>query len=153
MTTVTAHVQGDRLLLSLPIDALPPEQALDLLELFLAIQPQDREACLQALELRAGSPDAALPLPVDENRYIDLIQRRLQERDQQAIRFAEADLFALSEAERLGIRLTARQRNTLIQYYVERQADDDTLQPTGGSSREAALARARILADRIRIRR
>lgn len=146
MPPVKAQVQDGQLVLSLPQDALLMEQAVRLLELFVAAVPEDRNACLDALE----KPEA---LSLDENRYLALIARGLQQRDEQAIRFAEADLFALNEAERLGISLTARQRNTLIQYYVERQPSDEAVPPTGGSSSEAALARARILAERMRRKR
>ncbi|MFN3398964.1 MAG: hypothetical protein ACK4Z4_01370, partial [Ferrovibrio sp.] len=134
----------------LPEDALLLEQAAKLLEMFLAFAPEERSACLDALVI---PEDATVPLSFDDNRYLALIARGLQQRDEQAIRFAEADLFALNEAERLGIKLTARQRNTLIQYYVERQPSDETPPPTGGSSSEAALARARILAERMRRKR
>lgn len=149
MPPVKAQVQDGQLILSLPQDAVLLEQAVQLLELFLAAMPQERSACLDALEQTADAP----PLSADQNRYIALIQRGLQQRDEQAMRFAEADLFALDEAERLGIKLTARQRNTLIQYYVERHPPDEDLQPTGGSSSEAALARARVLAERMRRKR
>ncbi len=147
---VKAQVQDGQLLLSLPQDTLLLEQAAQLLELFLAFAPEERSACLDAL---AKPEDAAAPLSFDENRYLALIARGLQQRDEQAIRFAEADLFALNEAERLGIKLTARQRHTLIQYYVERQPSDEVPAPTGGSSSEAALARARVLAERMRRKR
>ncbi|MEK9968434.1 MAG: hypothetical protein VW600_04805 [Ferrovibrio sp.] len=161
MSSVTARVQNGQLILSLPQDALEPELAAQLLEFFVAAPTQARDACLDVLHssaARSTTPDKeeALPPPtlsLDEPRYIRMIQQGLNRRDQQAIYFAEADLFALSEAERLGIKLTARQRNTLIQYYVERLPPDDIAQPSGGSSREAALARARLLADRIRIKR
>lgn len=150
MPPVKAQVQNGQLVLSLPQDALLLEQAVQLLELFLAVEPEERDACLDAL---TKPEDAATPLSLDENHYLALIARGLQQRDEQAIRFAEADLFALNEAERLGIKLTARQRNTLIQYYVERQPSDEVVAPTGGSSSEAALARARILAERMRRKR
>lgn len=150
MPPVKAQVQDGQLVLSLPQDALLLEQAVKLLELFLAVVPEERDARLDAL---TKPEDAAAPLSLDENRYLMLIARGLQQRDEQAIRFAEADLFALNEAERLGIKLTARQRNTLIQYYVERQPSDEAAPPTGGSSSEAALARARVLAERMRRKR
>ncbi|PJI40970.1 hypothetical protein [Ferrovibrio sp.] len=149
MPPVKAQVQDGRLVLSLPQDALLLEQAVQLLELFVAAVPEERNACLDAL---AKAEDEIAPLSDEDSRYIATITRGLQRRDEQAIRFAEADLYALNEAERLGIKLTARQRNTLIQYYVERQADAPA-QPTGGSSSEAALARARILAERMRRKR
>jgi hypothetical protein len=150
MPPVKAQVQDGQLVLSLPQDALLMEQAVQLLELFLAVEPEDRDACLDAL---TKPEDAATSLSLDENHYLALIARGLQQRDEQAVRFAEADLYALNEAERLGIKLTARQRNTLIQYYVERQHSDEVAVPTGGSSSEAALARARILAERMRRKR
>lgn len=149
MPPVKAQVQDGRLVLSLPQDTLLMEQAVKLLELFVAAVPEERNACLDAL---AKGDDVPIPLSADENRYIALITRGLEQRDAQAIRFAEADLFALNEAERLDIQLTARQRNTLIQYYVERQGNDAP-QPTGGSSGEAALARARVLAEKMRRKR
>jgi hypothetical protein len=150
MPPVKAQVQDGQLVLSLPQDALLMEQAVRLLELFVAAVPEERSACLDVL---TKPEDAAAPLSLDENRYLALIARGLQQRDEQAVRFAEADLFALNEAERLGIKLTARQRNTLIQYYVERQPSDEVAAPTGGSSSEAAVARARILAERMRRKR
>lgn len=150
MPPVKAQVQDGQLVLSLPQDALLMEQAVRLLELFLTVVPEERSACLDAL---IKPEDATMPLSLDENRYLALIAHGLQQRDEQAVRFAEADLFALNEAERLGIKLTARQRNTLIQYYVERQPSDEVAAPTGGSSSEAALARARILAERMRRKR
>lgn len=150
MPPVKAQVQNGQLVLSLPQDAVLLEQAVQLLELFLAAVPEDRNACLDAL---AKAADELAPLSEDDNRYLALITRSLQRRDEQAIRFAEADRFALAEAERLGIELTARQRNTLIQYYIDRQPTDDDTQPTGGSSSEAALARARVLAERMRRKR
>ena len=148
MPPVKAQVQNGQLVLSLPQDTLLIEQAVKLLELFVAAVPEERNACLDAL-----AKDEAAALSEDETRYISLITRSLQQRDTQAIRFAEADLYALNEAERLGIALTARQRSTLIQYYVERQQSDETAPPTGGSSSEAALARARVLAERMRRKR
>lgn len=150
MPPVKAQVQNGQLVLSLPQDSLLIEQAVKLLELFVAAVPEERNACLDAL---AKGEDEAAALSEDETRYIALITRSLQRRDTQAMRFAEADLYALNEAERLGIALTARQRSTLIQYYVERQQSDETAPPTGGSSSEAALARARVLAERMRRKR
>lgn len=149
MPPVKAQVQDGQLVLSLPQDALLLEQAVQLLELFVAAVPEERNACLDAL---AKPEEEIAPLSDEDSRYIAMITRGLQHRDEHAVRFAEADLYALNEAERLGIKLTARQRNTLIQYYVERQADDSA-QPTGGSSSEAALARARVLAERMRRKR
>lgn len=149
MPPVKAQVQDGQLVLSLPQDALLLEQAVQLLELFVAAVPEERNACLDAL---AKTEEEMAPLSDEDSRYIAMITRGLQRRDEHAICFAEADLYALNEAERLGIKLTARQRNTLIQYYVERQADDSA-QPTGGSSSEAALARARVLAERMRRKR
>lgn len=148
MPPVKAQVQNGQLVLSLPQDTLLIEQAVKLLELFVAAVPEERNACLDAL-----AKDDAAALGEDETRYIALITRSLQRRDAEAIRFTEADLYALNEAERLGIALTARQRSTLIQYYVERQQSDETAPPTGGSSSEAALARARVLAERMRRKR
>ena len=150
MPPVKAQVQDGQLVLSLPQDALLLEQAVQLLELFVAVAPEERSACLDAL---AKPEEEMTPLSENDSRYVALIARGLQRRDEQAIRFAEADLFALDEAARLGISLTARQRNTLIQYYVERQPSDEDTQPTGGSSSEAALARARVLAERMRRKR
>lgn len=149
MPPVKAQVQDGQLVLSLPKDTLLIEQAVKLLELFVAAVPEERSACLDAL---AKSEDDSAPLSEDESRYLALITRSLQRRDAQAIRFAEADLYALNEAERLGIALSARQRSTLIQYYVERHSDE-TAPATGGSSSEAALARARVLAERMRRKR
>lgn len=150
MPPVKAQVQNGQLVLSLPQDTLLIEQAVKLLELFVAAVPEERNACLDAL---AKGEDEAAALSEDETRYIALITRSLQRRDAQAMRFTEADLYALNEAERLGIALTARQRSTLIQYYVERQQSDEAAPPTGGSSSEAALARARVLAERMRRKR
>lgn len=149
MPPVKAQVQDGQLVLSLPQDALLMEQAVKLLEMFVAAVPEERSACLDAL---AKGEDSPASLTADEDRYLALVTRGLQQREEEAVRFAEADLYALNEAERLGIKLTVRQRNTLIQYYVERQANA-AVQPTGGSSGEAALARARVLAEKMRRKR
>lgn len=150
MPPVKAQVQDGQLVLSLPQDALVLEQAVQLLELFVAAVPEERSACLDAL---TKTDDEMAPLSEEDSRYIGMITRDLQRRNEQAIHFTEADRYALDEAERLGIHLTARQRITLIQYYLDRQFSDEAARPTGGSSSEAALARARILAERMRRKR
>ncbi|MCW0235053.1 MAG: hypothetical protein OJJ21_15740 [Ferrovibrio sp.] len=159
MSAITVQHQNGQLTLQLPEDFMPAEDAVQLLDLFQAASPAVRAACLQAL---SDSPDQSIAaeksatvievsdLPADENRYITLILKTLRQRDNEAICFAHADLFALTEAERLGLPLTARQRNTLIQYYVARQPDNPVQQSGGGSSLEAALGRAAALAERIR---
>lgn len=150
MPPVKAQVHDGQLVLSLPQDALLLEQAVQLLELFVAAVPEERNACLDVL---AKAEDEMAPLSDSDSRYIATITRSLQRRDEQAMRFTEADLYALDEAERLGIPLTARQRITLIQYYVDRQPPEEVAPPTGGSSSEAALARARVLAEKMRRKR
>jgi hypothetical protein len=131
--TITARKQDGRLQISLPEDTIGADEALHLLQAFATLSPEQRSLLLQDM--------APLHLSPPQRRYLGQLTSAIGQREAGALAFADADMYALGEADRLGIALTARQRSTLIQYYVEREPAAGPA-PSGG----AAAARARAIA-------
>jgi hypothetical protein len=120
--TITAQMEDGRLLLSLPAGTLDADEAVRLLQDLAGLRP-------------------------DQRQYLDQVASAMRQQEAGALAFAEADRFALAEAARLGLPLTARQRSTLIQYYVDRAPASD---PVPGGGAEAARNRAIALARALR---
>lgn len=153
--SISAEKRDGRLVITMPEEALEAGEAVSLLETFAGLGAEHRSAFLQALmeggrDAGREKVDPMTGLSPEQRRYIGLLIKGLRERDACAEEFTDADLYALTEAQRLRLPLTARQRLTLIQYYVDRERFSPPPPPRGGGTGSQAMNRMAALARTLR---
>lgn len=152
--SISAEKRDGRLVVTMPAEALEAGDAVSLLEMFARLGAEQRLALLQSLmeggrDAGRDKLDPMAGLSPEQRRYIGLQIKALRERDPGAEEFTDADLYALTEAQRLRLPLTASQRLTLIQYYVDRERFSPP-PPRRGDSGSQAMNRMAALARTLR---
>lgn len=153
--SISAEKRDDRLVVTMPAEALEAAEAVSLLETFARLGVEQRSTFLQSLmeggwDAGREKLDPMVGLSPEQRRYIGLLIKGLRERDPGAEEFTDADLYALTEAQRLRLPLTARQRLTLIQYYVDRERFSPPPPLRGGGTGSQAMNRMAALARTLR---
>lgn len=152
--SISVERRNGRLVVTLPDEALEAADAVSLLEAFAKIPAERRSVFLRALAEDVQDADSAksaslVGLSAEHRRYLSLVTKGLRQRDPATEEFTDADLYALTEAARLGISLTARQRLTLIQYYIDRERFSPP-QPRRGQAGSQSLNRMAAFARTLR---